>query len=138
MVNAVSKVGRLSDNETTPETLEEGSGNGSAADLRPGIGFVVLWSSDEPERLGAWLPVATANERAPLVLGRGPARADDHSSRVSTLRQRPEQNELLEPFSSEGLSRSQLEIRPLGPELLRVENRGRRKLFVNGDRKSVV
>jgi two-component system, NtrC family, response regulator HydG len=121
------------DQETTPETLGDSLGGTERnPDRRLGIGFVVLWSSDEPECLGAWLPVTSGDGRGPRVLGRGPARAEDEHPRLSALRQQPEQNELLPPFRSEGLSRSQLFIRPLRAELLAIVNLGRRKLLVNG------
>jgi two-component system nitrogen regulation response regulator GlnG/two-component system response regulator HydG len=121
------------DEETTPETLGDPAGGAEKrADRRLGIGLVVVWSSDEPDSLGAWLPIASGEERGPRMLGRGRARADDQHPRISLLRQRPEHNELLPPLRSEALSRSQLLVRPLGPELLEVVNLGRRKLSVNG------
>jgi DNA-binding NtrC family response regulator len=121
------------DKETTPETLDDAAGGTEKhTDRQLGIGLVILWSNDEPDRVGSWLPVATGDDREPRVLGRGPVRADDQHPRLSTLRQRPDDNELLPPLSNEGLSRSQLLIRPLGPELLEVVNLGRRKLLLNG------
>jgi two-component system, NtrC family, response regulator HydG len=122
-----------SDEETRPETLGDAlSGTERQLDRRVGIGLVVVWSSDEPDFLGSWLPVTTRDGGGARLLGRGPARSDDQHPRLSMLRQRPEQNELLAPLRSEGLSRSQLLIRPLGAELLEVTNLGRRKVLMNG------
>src|SRR5687768_13150563 len=109
------------DAETTPETLDATGGAETDAE-RPGIGFVVLWSTDEPEALGAWIPIATAGGAGGRVLGRGPARPDDTHARLVLLRQRPGTNELLPPFGSEALSRSQLLIRPEAADALNVEN----------------
>ncbi|HEX6275012.1 MAG TPA: sigma 54-interacting transcriptional regulator [Polyangiaceae bacterium] len=122
-----------SNDETTLETLNDTGGDEDRAAPRPvGIGFVVLWSMDEPTFIGAWLPVTSGTNRGPRLLGRGPARADDEFPRLSSLRQRPEQNELLPPFGSEALSRVQLVIRSQSSVELEVENRGRRRLSVNG------
>jgi two-component system nitrogen regulation response regulator GlnG/two-component system response regulator HydG len=98
------------------------------------MGLVVLWADEEPEYVGAWLPVGSENGSGPRVFGRGPARADDQHPRLSLLRQRPIQNELLPPMSSAALSRAQLELRAAGPGVLEVVNVGRRPLFVNGAR----
>jgi two-component system nitrogen regulation response regulator GlnG/two-component system response regulator HydG len=92
---------------------------------------VVVWSSDEPEYVGAWLPVAAGDGRGARILGRGLARADDEHPRLALFHQRPEHSERLSPPASEGLSRAQLLVKPLGPELLEVTNLGRRKLTVN-------
>ncbi|HEX6766129.1 MAG TPA: sigma 54-interacting transcriptional regulator, partial [Polyangiaceae bacterium] len=127
------RVANARDEETTPETLNDAGGEtGKQAERRPELGFVVVWSSDEPDILGAWLPVAAAGSREPRMLGRGPARSDDEHPRISLLRQRPEHNELLPPLGSEALSRSQLLFRPVGSERLEVVNRGRRKISLNG------
>jgi DNA-binding NtrC family response regulator len=120
------------ENETTPETVDDSEGTGIRAEQRVAVGFVVLWASEEPEYLGAWLPVTTGDALGPRVLGRGPARADDEYPRLSALRQRPGSNEALPPFRSEALSRVQLLVRPSSPERLVLENLGRRRLFVNG------
>jgi len=120
------------ENETTPETVDDSEGTGIRAEQRVALGFVVLWASEEPEYLGAWLPVTTGDALGPRVLGRGPARADDEYPRLSALRQRPDSNEVLPPFQSEALSRVQLLVRPSSPERLELENLGRRRLFVNG------
>jgi two-component system, NtrC family, response regulator HydG len=119
--------------DTTPETLEDVADRGrKETDRGAAIGFVVVWSSDEPEYLGAWLPVATGSERrGPRIIGRGPARADDQHPRLALFRQRPGHNELLPPLASEGVSRSQLLVKTLALDLLEVTNLGRRKLAVN-------
>jgi two-component system nitrogen regulation response regulator GlnG/two-component system response regulator HydG len=119
------------DEETTPETGND-DGRAQGQTNPDTIGLVVLWSSDEPDHIGAWLPIATADGSGMRVLGRGPARPDDQHPRLSILRQRPGENQLLSPFGGEALSRSQLSTRPIGPERLEIVNLGRRKLFSNG------
>ncbi|HVR20499.1 MAG TPA: sigma 54-interacting transcriptional regulator [Polyangiaceae bacterium] len=122
-----------SDEETTPETGHDvGGGTRKDGDVRVATGLVVLWSSDEPDYLGSWLPVVSGEGNEPRLLGRGRARADDQHPRLSSFQQRPEHNELLPPLCSEALSRSQLLIRPLEQATLEVTNLGRRKLSVNG------
>jgi two-component system nitrogen regulation response regulator GlnG/two-component system response regulator HydG len=119
------------DGDTTPETGNDERG----AQQQPNpatIGFVVLWSVDEPDYLGAWLPVKTADASDTWVFGRGSARADDQHPRHSILRQRPGENVALPPFRGEALSRAQLLIRRTAPDLLDVVNLGRRKVFSNG------
>jgi two-component system nitrogen regulation response regulator GlnG/two-component system response regulator HydG len=121
-----------SDDETTPETRDDGVGSATrGADHGVATGLVVLWSVDEPDRLGSWLP-GPRGDGDPRLLGRGPARADDEYPRLSSFSQRPEQNELLPPLRGEALSRSQLLVRRVAPGLLDITNLGRRKLTVNG------
>jgi transcriptional regulator with AAA-type ATPase domain len=133
LVEEVSRVPNTPwDEQTAPETFNPVGGAENDTDRQLQIGFVVLWSADEPDCMGAWLPITNDDGREPRVLGRGPARADDRYPRLSPLRQRPEQNELLAPLRSQGLSRAQLLIRPLGSQLLEITNLGQRRLLVNG------
>jgi two-component system, NtrC family, response regulator HydG len=118
--------------ETEPETGESMGQWETRSGAKEGLGLVVLWSADTPEDLGSWLPVAASGAGGARVFGRGPARAEDPYPRLSAFRQRPNHSELLPPFQSSALSRSQLVIRPLDQKTLEVENVGRRKLIVNG------
>jgi hypothetical protein len=108
------------DEETSPETLNDSPGGGKRPVRTLGMGLVVLWSADEPDYVGAWLPIRSEEATQPRVFGRGPARADDRYPRLSLLRQRPTQNELLAPLNSAALSRVQLELRATGPGVLEV------------------
>ena len=94
------------------------------------LGFIVLWSADEPLFLGAWLPVALG---ASGILGRGPSAGASEPARLVAVRQRPNGNLLLPAFMSPSLSKVQLLVQARLPEALFVQNVGRRRLFVNGE-----
>ena len=96
------------------------------------LGFVVLWSADEPLFLGAWLPVLCAATGKSLVLGRGLSGEAGGLPRLVAVRQRPDGNHLLPAFMSPSLSKAQLSVQVRSPETLLVENIGRRRLFING------
>jgi DNA-binding NtrC family response regulator len=115
--------------ETVPESERPGTGDPLAR--QPTLGFVVLWSADEPLFLGAWLPIAARVGAESLVLGRGSARGANEI-RVVAFRQRPGENHRLPAFQSPSLSKAQLLVRASTSETLSVQNVGRRRLMVNG------
>jgi DNA-binding NtrC family response regulator len=115
----------VNDLETEPE-----------ADPRPGastmpsdLGFVVLFSSEGSEHVGAWLPVPEGRAN---VLGRGAPREGDEVSKLEPVRQRPGAASSVPPFSQPALSRAQLLAKRLGSEMLLIENVGRCRVVVNG------
>ena len=120
--------------ETLPES--EDIRSRAARELRidalQRLGFLVLWNTDEPGTIGAFLPVLEGAKANTQVLGRGEARPADEHARLVAVRQRPQRNEALPPFESPSLSRIQLLIRPVLPARLELVNVGRRRLFVNG------
>ncbi len=116
--------------ETIPESETVGARKKSRSE-RSALGFVVLWSADEPLFLGAWLPVALGST-GKLVLGRGPPSGAREPPRVVAVRQRPDGNHPLPAFMSPSLSKVQLLLQARSPETLIVENVGRRRLSVNG------
>ena len=122
------------DEETAPEADDAVSGVARLSLREPEMGFIVAWANEDPEHIGAWLPVKSKESVALRVFGRGPARADDEHPRLAVLRQRPGSNELLPPMGAVALSRVQLRVRPLSPSVLEVENVGQRSLLVNGVR----
>jgi DNA-binding NtrC family response regulator len=116
--------------ETLPESENAGARPGMPA--RPELGLLVLWS-DEPQFLGAWLPIEAGGASAPLIFGRGSVREPGDPERLVAFRQRPEANLRLPAFTSPSLSKSQLLLQlPQGTGTLSVENVGRRRLLVNG------
>jgi hypothetical protein len=124
----------LSSNDPT-ETIPESEAAGVPPNARstlPALGFVVLWSADEPAFLGAWLPVAVGSRDKHLVLGRGPALDSQDPARLRAVRQRPGGNQPLPVMMSPSLSKVQLSVHAPTRDTLRVENLGRRRLFVNG------
>ncbi|MEI9941117.1 MAG: sigma 54-interacting transcriptional regulator [Pseudomonadota bacterium] len=114
--------------ETIPESEPSGAQRKSRSEASV-LGFVVLWSADEPAFLGAWLPVASSGKH---ILGRGPSSGVGEPARVVAVRQRPDGNHPLPAFMSPSLSKIQLTVQAQAPEALIVENVGRRRLFVNG------
>ena len=116
------------DLETEPEAKAQ-SPTKSAA--RSGLGLIVLWSSEDPHHIGGWLACSNTASGTPLLFGRGGAQATDEFVRARAVRQRPGENEILAPFMSRSLSRSQLKLRVLG-DALEVENIGRCSLSSHG------
>src|SRR5450432_3104135 len=117
--------------ETIPESEATGARqHGRVA--QSALGFLVLWSADEPLFLGAWVPVATGKIEKRLILGRGPAVNAGEPARLRAVRQRPDGNEPLPAMMSPSLSKAQLSVHAPTPETLIVENVGRRRLLVNG------
>jgi two-component system nitrogen regulation response regulator GlnG/two-component system response regulator HydG len=124
-------VGVTTEQDTTPDTQESEADAREQRDARQ-LGFVVLWSRDEPDRIGAWLPVVTGGKAGARLLGRGPARADDRYPRVMALRQRPGPAEAQLSLAAESISRLQLVLEARAPDRLEVQNVGRRVLKING------
>jgi len=95
-----------------------------------GWGLVVVWSAEEPDRVGevALLPA----RGAPRVLGRGEPEDGDDEPRVTFVRQRPGHMAGTRPLSDPAISRRQLSVRPRGTGGLEVERLGRCALSVNG------
>lgn len=94
------------------------------------LGLVLLWSRDEPHRVGevALLPPLRSGQWA--VLGRG---SSTHRPLLSFARQRPGAYEPTGPLDSRRISREQLGLCSTGGGELSLDNRGRRPLRV-GDR----
>jgi len=93
---------------------------------RPVPALVIVWSLEEPHRVGevAHFPA----RRAPKVLGRG----GDAPERVSFTRQRPGLNTTTGPLMARRISRNQLTIHATGAKGLAVANTGRCELLHNG------
>ncbi len=119
--------------ETIPESedVRSRAAHELQIDSKLGPGFLVLWNTEEPSTIGAFLPVAGPT-RNTVVFGRGAERPQDEHVRLVAVRQRPQSNEPLPPFESPTLSRVQLMIRRAAPARLELTNVGRRRLFVNG------
>jgi two-component system nitrogen regulation response regulator GlnG/two-component system response regulator HydG len=71
--------------------------------------LVIAWSHSEPSRVGE---CARLRYGAPLVLGRGPARADDGHARVRFFQERPLSLAERLPLGGPGISRRQLLLSP--------------------------
>lgn len=90
------------------------------------VHLVLAWYPDEPARVGQSAPVIEAS-----CFGRHHARTDGLPLLVF-LEQRPGSMRVMPPLMAPSLSRRQLELTPLDPSRVRVQNVGRRALFCNG------
>ncbi|KIG14001.1 Anaerobic nitric oxide reductase transcription regulator NorR [Enhygromyxa salina] len=91
--------------------------------------LVVVWSRDEPERIGeVLLPDPQLEPKSGWVFGRGPG----GDERLALIRQRPGNNLVGGPLTSSRISRVQLRIRAGAADSLTIENLGRRTLEIDG------
>jgi DNA-binding NtrC family response regulator len=118
------------DSTSTVDEDDLGFSGGSPATAA--LALVVVWCADAPWRVGeiGWLPRGFPGESR--LLGRDEALADDPHPRLTFVRQRPSGVEAVGPFSLPRVSRVQLVASAVGLEHVRVENVGRRALFVGG------
>jgi two-component system nitrogen regulation response regulator GlnG/two-component system response regulator HydG len=72
----------------------------------PEIALVIAWSAEEPWRAGEVAHLR--DDGAPVLLGRGDARADDGCPRIKFFRERPGSLQPTTPLCGAGLSRRQL------------------------------
>ncbi len=89
-------------------------------------GVVVLWSRNEPARIGEWSSIPEGSS----VLGRGSAR-DGEPYRCTWMQQRPGRNRSTGPLRGKALSRTQLAFEADDDSLL-VRNIGRAPLRGDG------
>lgn len=99
-------------------------------DEAPTEALVLLWSREEPARVGEVVFFA-ADEEGPWMLGRGEPE-DDPRLRATFVRQRPGRSEPQPPLTCPWLSRTQLVIARVAPGTLLVENVGRCPLRIRG------
>lgn len=93
------------------------------------IGLVVGWAIEEPERIGE---VALVERKS--VLGRGDPDARDAAPRLTFSRRRPGSFEHRPALASTRVSRTQLELNPLGDgSRLYVRSVGRCPMLVRGE-----
>ena len=94
--------------------------------------LVLVWSRDEPERLGEVVLLPGGFAGMQVILGRaGPS--SDGVLRVELARQRPGSIEPTGPLQSPRVSREQLRFKASANGRMRVENIGRAPLLVNGE-----
>ncbi|MCY1054164.1 sigma 54-interacting transcriptional regulator [Nannocystis sp. SCPEA4] len=110
----------------------------ASVQLRPGgtalgnrLGLVILWSADEPDRVGEVALAPDVLPGATYLLGRAEAGPGDPHPRLDWVRQRPGLVTLTGPLRSPRLSRTQLSVE-LGPGVLHLENLGRSPLLLRG------
>ena len=95
-------------------------------------GLVLLWSRDEPHRVGELALMPGGFPGASARLGRAASEAGDPVRRIEFVRQRPGSSTRTGPLRSPQLSREQLRLDVGADGALLVENVGRAPLLLNG------
>jgi transcriptional regulator with AAA-type ATPase domain len=116
--------------ETIPESEDIRSRAAHSLQLHRKLGLLVLWNVDEPDTIGAWLPISVDAGRF-CILGRGHETGNDQYPRLIAVRQRGYGIERVPPFASPSLSRIQVLIQ-YHEQFLDLTNVGRRQMLVNG------
>lgn len=101
-------------------------------DNRAATALVVIWSHEEPHRLGEVFLVPDEDSARVRLLGRGEPRSLDRYERLQMFRQRPGLLEPTGPLQASTISREQLTLQSLPGGGLRVINVGRCPLLHNG------
>jgi two-component system nitrogen regulation response regulator GlnG/two-component system response regulator HydG len=109
-----------------------GSGKWGTGGPPLALGLVLLWSRDEPERMGEVTLVPSMAPGALSTLGRGHASLGDPLPRMEWQRQRPGSTLCTGPLGSPHISRTQLRVEVHGPRALRLTNVGRAPLRHKG------
>ncbi len=89
--------------------------------------LALVWSLDEPERVGEILPVGET-----CCVGRGESLADDPAPRVHPLRVRPGVSQSCPPIGNARVSRLQWIMRPTEAGRVALRSVGRTPTLVNG------
>src|SRR5688500_13381467 len=84
--------------------------------------LVVIWSRDEPERVGELIPVPMRASSQAWVLGRGEPSVEQRPRRLRLYRQRPGRLDPAPPLQAARISREQLQVRVVTSGVLEVEN----------------
>ena len=98
-----------------------------------GLALVVVWSADEPWRIGELITLPADAQRS-LVLGRGPSASGERLERAKLIQQRPGGDIVTGPLTNRKISRTQLRLRSTGKAQLLVQNIGRCATRIAGSR----
>jgi two-component system nitrogen regulation response regulator GlnG/two-component system response regulator HydG len=113
-------------------TLESASAGRFDGEEAPALeAMVVMWSAEEPSRVGEVVLFPPAGERRSFVFGRGEGN-DGRHERARLVRQRPGKSVEMPPLESNHLSRSQLVARSHPDGGIALQNVGKRALVVAG------
>jgi two-component system nitrogen regulation response regulator GlnG/two-component system response regulator HydG len=113
-------------------TLESARASVARGDDAPWLqALVVVWSAEEPSRVGEVVLLPRAGERRSLVFGRG-HEPDGRHERARLVRQRPGETIETAPLASKHISRSQLLVRSHPDGGVAIQNAGKRALLVDG------
>lgn len=94
--------------------------------------LVMLWSRDEPDRIGEVALVPGGFTGVKVRMGRGESTPNDTIPRVDWVRQRPGEARITGPFGSPRISRDQLQLEAGTKGTMLVRNIGRCPLLHNG------
>jgi two-component system, NtrC family, response regulator HydG len=114
------------DATTAPESDDSGAGVTLLERTLPAL--VIVWSRDQPWRLGECVLIPPGSRE--LMIGRGAAEAGVAAAIFG--QQRPGGFVPAEPLTSPALSRRQLLVKAIDGERIALENVGKSPLFVNG------
>jgi two-component system nitrogen regulation response regulator GlnG/two-component system response regulator HydG len=118
----------LIDKETIPEqALAPDSGR---EDLHELLALAVAWSSDEPWRVGQVVLLPPGDPGPVMVFGRGAS--SDTETKVGLVENRPGRTIPTPPLGTAAISRTQLELRAIGPDRIWARNVGKCPLLRNG------
>lgn len=117
--------------ETLTVSIGTGIGLSQGDPQRTVTAFVLVWSRDEPERVGEVALVPGGHAGVAVVMGRAEASPEDSLPRAEWIRQRPGRVTPTGPLRSPRISRDQLRIEA-GAHELRVVNIGRCPMLHNG------
>jgi DNA-binding NtrC family response regulator len=108
-------------------SVDEGSLEGEAQLERRRLGFVILWSRDEPHRIGERGMMPSDELGTQAILGRG---EPESAETFAMTWQRVQPGRVVDtgPLRAKTISRQQLQITVRGPRLLEIENLGRSPL----------
>jgi DNA-binding NtrC family response regulator len=118
---------------TDSVTLPEDEGPAASSKGPPDVlALVVVWSADEPWRVGQAAILPPGEPGPHRVFGRGAARADAPHRRVELARHRPGGPNPCPPIASPTISRLQLILRAIDDRTVEVSNVGRATLLHHG------
>jgi DNA-binding NtrC family response regulator len=109
-----------------PPEADEGGG------ARQSIALVLLWSQEEPQRVGEVLSLPLARGVV-FSIGRAAGLAEDGSLPLLFRRLRPISAEITGPFTAPHVSRQQLRVATVGEDRIEVELTGRGVMRVRGE-----
>ncbi|MES2638431.1 MAG: sigma 54-interacting transcriptional regulator [Myxococcota bacterium] len=118
--------------ETLTVSIGTGLGIAQLDPTRTVTAFVLLWSRDEPERVGEVALVPGGHPGVAVLVGRAEASPEDPLPRAEWIRQRPGRVTPTGALRSPRISRDQLRIEAASNDVLRVVNVGRCPLLHNG------
>lgn len=118
--------------ETLTVSIGTGLGVVQLDPTRSVTAFVLLWSRDEPERVGEVALVPGGHPGVAVIMGRAESSPDDPLPRAEWIRQRPGRVTPTGALRSPRISRDQLRIEAGPGDVLRVVNVGRCPLLHNG------